>query len=44
MLPSVLQLFHDNFIYQHDNSPVHTANTITQWLGRINIETVPHPA
>jgi transposase len=45
MLPSVRQLFYDdNFIYQYDNCPVHTANTITQWLGRNNIETLPHPA
>lgn len=44
MLPSVRQVYpENNFIYQQDNCPVHTANIIRQWLDNNNIETLPHP-
>lgn len=44
MLPSVRQLYPENFIYQHDNCPVHTANVVRTWLHNNNIETLPWPA
>jgi hypothetical protein len=43
MLPSVRQIYPNNFIYQQDYCPVHTAHVVTQWL-RNNIETLPSPA
>lgn len=45
MLPSVTHLYpENNFIFQHDNCPVHTANNITQWFRNNNVETLPWPA
>jgi hypothetical protein len=45
MLPSVNHIYDENnFIYQQDNCPVHTARTIQQWFERNNIETLPWPA
>lgn len=42
MMPSVEQLYPDGeFIFQHDNCPVHTANIVTQWMRANNVETLP---
>lgn len=39
MLPSVQHVFPENdFIYQQDNCPVHTANAVSQWFQEHNIE------
>lgn len=45
MLPSVEQLYpENNYIFQQDNCPVHTANIVTQWIQNANIETLPWPS
>lgn len=39
MLPSVQQIFpENNYIYLHDNCPVHTARVVSQWFQEQNIE------
>lgn len=39
MLPSVQQIYpQNNFIFQHDYSPVHTANIVNQWFQQNNVE------
>lgn len=44
MLPSVTQLFPENFIFQHDNCPVHTSRIVLQCLEDNGIQTLPWPA
>jgi hypothetical protein len=44
MLPSVRQIYPNNFIYQQDYCPVHTAHVVTQRLRNNNTETLPSPA
>lgn len=44
MLPSVQHRFGDSFIFQHDNSPVHTAHFTRQSLLNNNINVLPWPA
>lgn len=44
MMPSVNAVFHNNFIYQHDNCPVHSARVVTNWLQQRNIQTLPWPS
>lgn len=42
MLPSVTEMYPDNnFIFQQDNCPVHTAGIIRQWFATNNIEVLP---
>lgn len=42
MLPSVNAVFpQNNFIYQQDNCPVHTARTVTNWMQQHNIRVLP---
>lgn len=45
MLPSVGQIYPNNeFVFQQDNCPVHTANAVREWFHRNNIEVLPWPA
>lgn len=45
MLPSVRQRFpDDNFIFQHDNCSVHTANCVRSYLDENNVEVLPWAA
>lgn len=45
MLPSVNQMYPgNNFIFQQDNCPVHTAAVIRQWFAENNVELLPFPA
>lgn len=45
MLPSVTQLYgNNNFVYQQDNCPVHTAAIIREWFVNNNIELLPWPS
>lgn len=44
MLPSVEQLYPNDFIFQQDNCPIHTARIITQWYQNNNIEILPWPS
>lgn len=45
MLPSVSQMYpENNFVFQQDNCPVHTANDVRQWFQNHNIEILPWPA
>ena len=45
MVPSADMLFgEDNFIFQHDNDPKHTAKLIKTWFTDGNIETLAWPA
>lgn len=45
MLPSVEQLFpNNNFVYQQDNCPIHTARIVKQWFSMNNIELLPWPS
>lgn len=45
MVPSVEQLYpENNYIFQHDNCPVHTANIVTQWIQNAHIESLPWPS
>ncbi|CAH1374589.1 unnamed protein product, partial [Tenebrio molitor] len=32
ILPSVQEIFANNFVFQQDNSPVHTAMIVRQWM------------
>lgn len=42
MMPSVEQLYPNNdFVFQQDNCPVHTANIVKTWFQNNNIETLP---
>lgn len=42
MMPSVEHLYPNNsFIYQQDNCPVHTTNTVRNWLRNNNVEIIP---
>ena len=38
MRPSARRLHEDNFIFQHDNDPKHTANIVTNYLKNQHIE------
>lgn len=44
MLPSVALLHEENFIYQQDNCPVHTANVVETWFRDRNIQVLPWPS
>lgn len=45
MHPSVEQIYPNNsFIFQQDNSPIHTARMIRQWFDINNVEVLPWPA
>lgn len=45
MLPSVNNIFQqENFIYQHDNCPVHTARRVSDWIRENNISLLPWPS
>lgn len=45
MLPSVRERFPgDNFIFQQDNAPVHTARIVRDWIEENDINTLPWPA
>lgn len=44
MLPSVRAIFNDNFVYQQDNSPIHTANIIRTWCNENHVDVLPWPA
>lgn len=43
MLPSVTSLY-DQFTFQHDNSPIHTANVVQQWITDNNLRLLNWPA
>ena len=44
LLPTSTKLFLDeNFIFQQDNDPKHTANVAKQWINRHHIETLDWP-
>lgn len=39
MLPSVLQIFpENNFVFQQDNCPIHTARIVSEWFQQNNVE------
>jgi hypothetical protein len=40
MLPSVTQVFGNNFTFQHDNCPIHTAHIIRDFLQVNNVPTL----
>lgn len=45
MVPSVRAIFpENNFVYQHDNCPVHTAGIVTDWMQQRDIQTLPWPS
>lgn len=45
MLPSVSNIFPQrNFIYQHDNCPVHTARRILDWMRENDVNLLPWPS
>ncbi|KAJ8940516.1 hypothetical protein NQ318_009609 [Aromia moschata] len=44
MLPSVSQVFPENFVFQHDNSPVLTGRLVREWINNHNINVLPWPA
>lgn len=44
MLPSVNVLHPPNFIYQHDNSSIHTSAVVRQWIEENNLQILPWPA
>lgn len=43
MRPSARRLHRDNFIFQHDNDPKHTANIVTNYLKNQHIEVLFWP-
>lgn len=44
MLPSVTQIFDADFIFQQDNSPIHTSHVVTEWLEENRVRVLPWPA
>lgn len=44
MLTSVRPIFGDNFTFQHDNSPIHTARLVQTCLNNNSIRTLPWPS
>lgn len=45
MLPSVTERFQENnFVFQHDNCPAHTARVVREWFNGQNFEVLPWPA
>lgn len=44
MLPSVRNRFPNDFIFQHDNSPIHTARVVRNWLDQNEIDVLPWAA
>ncbi|KAJ3615685.1 hypothetical protein MTP99_006731 [Tenebrio molitor] len=44
MLPTVSQLYGNNFIFLQDNCPVHNAGIVRQWFATNNIEVMPWPS
>lgn len=45
MLPTVRELYPDNnFVFQQDNCPIHTARNVTAWFRDQNIELMPWSA
>ena len=44
MRPSARRLHGENYIFQHDNDPQHTATIVKQYLRNQQIEVLPWPA
>ena len=44
MRPSARRLHGENYIFQHDNDPKHTATIVKQYLRNQQIEVLPWPA
>ena len=44
MRPSAQWLHGENYIFQHDNDPKHTATIVKQYLRNQQIEVLPRPA
>jgi hypothetical protein len=44
MLPSVSLLYPDQFLFQQDNCPVHTAHIVQDWFRQNNIHIVDWPS
>ena len=44
MLPSVLSVFGDNFVFQQDNCLIHRAHVVREFLEENNVRTLPWPA
>ena len=46
LLPSAKKLYPDNndWIFQQDNAPCHTAKSVTTWMEKMNIRTMSWPA
>lgn len=44
MLPTVTAVYGENFIFQHDNSPIHTSRLVQQYLQENEINVLPWPS
>lgn len=44
MIPSVRALYPENFIFQQDNAPIHTARIVQEFLVDRNIQILPWPS
>ncbi len=44
MIPSFRGLFQNNFIFQHDNDPNHTAKSVKEYLKNKNINVIDWPS
>lgn len=44
MIPSARALYGDNFIFQQDNAPIHTARIVQQFIRDHNIRVLPWPS